>query len=29
VDQHWPEMEAEGQRAVRALEAALRRQVEA
>ena len=28
VEQHWPELEAEGQRAVRALEAALRRQVE-
>ena len=28
VEQHWPELEADGQRAVRALEAALRRQVE-
>jgi hypothetical protein len=28
VEQHWPELQADGQRAVRALEAALRRQVE-
>jgi DNA-directed RNA polymerase specialized sigma24 family protein len=28
VEQHWPELEADGQRAVRALEAALRGQVE-
>jgi hypothetical protein len=28
VEQHWPELEAEGRRAVRALEAALRRQIE-